>query len=159
MNRLQQKLSLALVCLVLLAGCESPSAGLSADQAPIVQENGEPAHITVQHCLIGFRTSVRGKNIPRSKEQAEKLANDILQRARDGEDFGKLVREYTDDSPPGIYEMANDGVAPSRGVYGRRSMVPAFGNTGFPLEVGEYGIAEFDEKDSPYGWHIVKRVK
>ncbi|MCH2184080.1 MAG: peptidyl-prolyl cis-trans isomerase, partial [Mariniblastus sp.] len=78
----------------------------------------------------------------------------------DGENFGKLVKEYTDDSPPGIYEMANFGETNvPQGVYERKGMVAAFGNVGFPLPVGGVGLAVYDPQTSPYGWHIIKRIK
>lgn len=38
-------------------------------------------------------------------------------------------------------------------------MVGAFGNVGFPLKVGEVGLAEYDPTESKYGWHIIKRLK
>ncbi len=120
--------------------------------------NNEPEHIKVQHILIGFRGSVSGKPIVRSQEEARKLAYDLLAQAQGGADFDELVRKHTDDSPPGIYGMSNRGAKPGPGEYGRDSMVPAFGNTGFPLGVGEIGIADFDQRNSPYGWHIVKRL-
>lgn len=40
----------------------------------------------------------------------------------------------------------------------RAAMVPAFGDVGFGLEVGEVGVATFDEKSSPFGWHVIKRL-
>jgi len=119
----------------------------------------EPDHIKVQHILIGFQGSVPGKNITRSQEEAKKLAYEILERAKKGEEFPALVKEYTDDAYPGIYGMSNKGVSPGQGEYPRDRMVPAFGNTGFPLEVGGIGIADYDPKTSPYGWHIVKRIE
>jgi len=120
--------------------------------------NTEPEHIKVQHILIGFKGSVPGKPIVRSQEEARKLAYDLLTQAQGGTDFDQLVRKHTDDSPPGIYGMSNRGVQPAQGEYGRDGMVPAFGNAGFPLQVGEIGIADFDPRSSPYGWHIVKRI-
>jgi parvulin-like peptidyl-prolyl isomerase len=119
----------------------------------------EPDHIQVQHILIGFQGSVPGKPIRRSKDEAKTLAYQLLEEARAGVDFDELVRKHTDDSPPGIYGMSNRGVAPARGEYARDGMVPAFGNAGFPLQVGEIGIADYDQRSSPYGWHIVKRLK
>jgi parvulin-like peptidyl-prolyl isomerase len=38
-------------------------------------------------------------------------------------------------------------------------MVPAFGNVGFSLAPGEIGMAEYDPRTSPYGWHIIKRLE
>jgi parvulin-like peptidyl-prolyl isomerase len=50
-------------------------------------------------------------------------------------------------------------VPPADGEYPREGMVPAFGNVGFALNVGEIGIADFDPQTSPFGWHIIKRLK
>jgi len=118
-----------------------------------------PEHVQVQHILIGFVGSVPGKPITRTKEEAKALAYQILERARKGEDFDALVRAYTDDSPPGIYAMSGNGVAPASGEYARNGMVPAFGNVGFELSPGNIGIADYDPKTSPFGWHIIKRLR
>lgn len=77
----------------------------------------EPDHIQVQHILIGFKGSVPGQPISRSKEEARTLAYDLLAQAQGGADFDALVRKHTDDSPPGIYGMSNKGVAPASGEY------------------------------------------
>ena len=138
----------------------SPAAAKSIAPAPKPAPPAKEAdHITIQHVLIGFTGSVPGKNITRTQDDAKKLAEEILARAKKGEDFDALVKQYTDDSPPGIYSMANNGVSPGQGEYPRGRMVPAFGDTGFPLGVGEFGMASYDPTRSPYGWHIVKRLK
>ena len=128
---------------------------------PEAEKKEEPKYITVQHILIGFQGSVRGKSITRTKEEAKTLAEELLKKAKAGEDFDTLVKEHTDDSHPGIYKMANHGVPGDRAnrVYSRGQMVPAFGNVGFPLDVGGVGMAAHDPRNSPYGWHIVKRVE
>ncbi|HEY6221302.1 MAG TPA: peptidylprolyl isomerase [Candidatus Eisenbacteria bacterium] len=118
-----------------------------------------PAHVEVQHILIGFSGSVPGKNITRTKEEAYQLAHEILEKARKGANFDSLVAKYTDDSPPGIYKMSGDGVPPLLGEYGRRQMVPAFGNVGFAISPGNIDIAEYDPSSSPFGWHIIKRLR
>ena len=145
-------------------GCASPETSTpnsAAEAPPHILENGEPSAITVQHCLIGFAGSVQGKTISRSKESASKLASELLEKLESGEDFDAIIQAYTNDSPPGIYKMANSGLpADSRaGVYSRDGMVPAFGNVGFKLEIGEYGVSEYDPTTSPFGWHIIKRLK
>jgi hypothetical protein len=38
-------------------------------------------------------------------------------------------------------------------------MVPAFGDVGFRITVGEVGLADYDAKASPFGLHIIKRIK
>jgi parvulin-like peptidyl-prolyl isomerase len=127
--------------------------------APNAPSPKEPEHITIQHVLIGFTGSVPGKNITRTQDEAKKLAEEIFARAKKGENFDDLVKKYTDDAAPGIYAMANIGVTPAAGEYARNRMVPAFGDAGFPLQVGEIGMASYDKAKSPYGWHIVKRLK
>ena len=119
----------------------------------------EPEHIQVQHILIGFQGSIPGKGITRTKDQGKELAYQVLERARKGEDFDELVRQYTDDSPPGIYGMSGKGLTPAEGEYSRDRMVPAFGDVGFAISPGNIGIADFDPAASPYGWHIIKRLK
>ena len=117
----------------------------------------EPQQVTVQHILIAFAGS--GTKATRPKEEAKKIAYEVLERARKGEDFDALVKQYTDDSPPGIYSMSGRGVTPTPGVYPRDQMVPAFGNVGFAISPGNIGMADFDPQTSPFGWHIIKRLK
>jgi len=140
---------------------EATAGEATAGEATVGDSKTEPTHITVQHCLIGFKGSVPGKPIRRTKEEAKELATKLLEELKAGADFDEIIRKNTDDSPPGIYKMSNFGISPDarNEVFARGEMVPAFGNTGFPLQVGEYGLAEFDPKKSKYGWHIVKRVE
>jgi len=133
-------------------------AGAKTGTTPVKPEV-LPTHVQVQHILIGFSGSVPGKNISRTKDEAKTLAYQILERARKGENFDELVRQYTDDSPPGIYGMSGIGVAPQSGEFPRDRMVPAFGNVGFSISPGNIGIADYDPQASPFGWHIIKRVK
>jgi hypothetical protein len=127
--------------------------------APAGSPGTEPQRIQVQHVLVGFSGSVPGKRITRTQEEARTLAYDILKRAQGGADFNALVREHTDDSPPGIYGMSNRGVAAAQGEFPREGMVAAFGNVGFALPVGGYGVADFDPRSSPFGYHVIKRLK
>jgi hypothetical protein len=156
-----------IITLLGLFGCQSKKEAESdvtskeAESDVTSQEKPEPDYVTVQHILIGFQGSVRGKAITRSKLEAQVLAEDILKRAQAGEDFDALVKEFTDDSHPGIYKMANHGIPADMAnkVYSRGKMVPAFGDVGFPLEAGGIGMAAHDPQKSPYGWHVIKRVK
>ena len=117
----------------------------------------EPQHILVAHVLISFEGA--GTKATRSRAAAEKLAYEVLARARKGEDFNKLIKDLSDDSGEGVYGMANNRVSPVGEEYERRKMVPAFGDVGFKLEVGSIGMSVFDAQKSPYGWHIIKRLK
>lgn len=122
---------------------------------------GEPDHVTVQHILIAFKGSIPKEDVTRTRSEAEKLAHEILERAMKGEDFNALVKEYTDDQYPGIYEMSNIGVSPdqSKSEYSRSRMVKAFGDVSFALSINEIGLAKYDPEASKYGWHIIKRIE
>jgi foldase protein PrsA len=157
----------------------SAAAALAADTAPAPPAPKAPAaaaapaaagaqaakpapnaeHIQVQHILIGFTGSVPGKNITRTMEEANVLANEVLARAKKGEDFAALVKEYTNDAFPGIYGMCNIGVTPAPGEFPRSNMVKGFGDVSFSLQVDEIGMASYDPATSKYGWHIIKRLK
>lgn len=144
-----------------------PQEGLPAPvtPAPTQDTSGQPERVSVQHILIGFKDAVGFGGSPpekaatRTQEQAKTLAYDLLARAKAGEDFDKLVADNTDDSPPGIYSMSNNGISPSfEGELPRGNLVAAFGDVGFTLEMNEIGIADYDPQASPFGYHIIKRV-
>ncbi len=148
------------------AAAQDSNAKKQFDPQVRTLENGESSHIVVQHVLVAFQGRLPGKNIRRSKAEAAALANEILAKARAGENFEDLVTEFTDDSPPGIYRMANfeqesymSAPRPEDRVYPRDGMVPAFGDVGFPLQIGEIGMSEYDPAKSPFGWHIIKRLE
>jgi hypothetical protein len=142
------------------AFAQNQTAPAEKPKAPAAgKEGGEPDRIRVQHILISFKGRLPGQDISRSMEEAKTLAYQVLERARNGEDFDALVKEFTNDQAPGIYGMVNNGVSPEQGWYPRGRMVGAFGNVGFKLDVGEIGIADFNTETSPYGWHIIKRIE
>jgi len=121
----------------------------------------EPDRVTVQHILIAFKGSIPDEGVTRSKDEAKKLVKEIFERAKKGEDFDALVKEYTDDQHPGIYKMSNIGISPdaSKQEYPRAQMVRAFGDVSFKLGVNDIGLAEYDPEASKYGWHIIKRIE
>ena len=114
--------------------------------------------MVVQHILIGFKRSIAGKKITRTKKEAQALAESLLKRIEEGEDFDALVKEFTDDRYPGYIAMANTGVDPMGGM-SRRDMVDGFGDVSFSLEVGEVGVCPWHGRKSPFGWHIIKRME
>jgi hypothetical protein len=125
---------------------------------PPAASQPEPEHITVAHVLISFAgTRTEAK---RSKAEAEKLASDVLARAKKGEDFDKLMKDLSDDPGGGVYMMANRGARKGNpDEFMRDDMVPAFGDVGFKLDVGGIAMSDFDARKSPFGWHIIKRLK
>lgn len=171
---------LVLVCIVVALGC-SPD-GLSDRTRPqkngrpvnsepkeivyTTLENGEPSHVSVQHCLISFKGRLDPKPVLRNEVEAKKLADELFEKAKAGEDFDAIVKAYTDDNHPGIYHIANfnqetDQSSPNQSewIRARDGLVPAFGQIGFSLKVGDIGMAEYNPESSPFGWHIIKRIK
>lgn len=142
------------------ASTEESAEETTAEATPAEDEVWPPEHVVVQHVLIGFEGSVPGKPVTRSQAEAEALANEILAKAQAGEDFGNLVKEHTDDQYPGFYFLANTGIEPmDASEFRREQMVKAFGDVAFELRVGDVGMASFSETDSPFGWHVIKRVE
>lgn len=137
----------------------TPSTGGTAQGTMPEKPATPPAHIEVQHVLIGYQGSIPNKTITRTKDEAKALADEILGRARSGEDFGALVQKYTDDQFPGVYKLANTGQTPGEGEYPRDGMVKGFSDAAFDLSPGNVGVASYDAQGSPYGWHIIKRLK
>lgn len=147
------------VGLLVLVSCSKKSEETTKSEETSTQE---PARVTVQHILISFGGAIPSKpELTRTLPEAETLAKEILERAKKGEDFDALVKEYTDDSHPGIYSMYNIDVTPDESIeeYPRAGMVKAFGDVSFSLAVGDIGMTEYDVDASKYGWHIIKRLK
>ena len=151
-----------LLAALIVAGCDAPSTPPPAPPPPppppAAPAKAEPEHILVQHVLISFAGA--NPRIPqkRSKEEAEALAKEVFERAKKGEPFDRLMGQ-SDDTGPGQYGMSNHKIPPGQGERPRQGMVPAFGNVGFQLGVGEVGLAGYHPTDSPFGWHVIKRVK
>ena len=133
-------------------------ADVRPELMPAKLANPEPERILVAHILVAFSGAARSK-ATRTREAAEKLAYDLLARARKGDDFNKLMKEFSDDPGPGVYGMANHRVSPKGDDYERKGMVPAFGDVGFKLELGTVGMSLYDPQKSPFGYHVIKRLE
>lgn len=163
------KRSLLVILLIpffMLSGCnkgnersEEKSSGDKPVKSTVTSD--EPERVEVQHILISFKGAIPDEKVIRSKEEAKLLAEELFGRAKAGEDFDALVKEYTDDQYPGIYRMSNSGIVPdsAKEEFSRDRMVKAFGDVSFSLLVGEVGMASYDPAASKYGWHIIKRLK
>ncbi|MFA5435313.1 MAG: peptidylprolyl isomerase, partial [Candidatus Neomarinimicrobiota bacterium] len=74
------------------------------------------------------------------------MAENVLERARGGEDFAMLVADYSEDpgsnTSGGLYEN-----------FPRGRMVQAFEDASFSMKIGEIS----DLVETPYGYHIIKK--
>lgn len=146
---------IAILVLAAAIGCEpsTPPAPYKGDA------RGEPPRLRVQHVLIAFAGALRADpTVKRSQDEAEVLAGEILARAQRGEDFEKLVKDYSNDHGKGIYLLVNHGVPASRGESKRGTFAEGFTKVAFSLKVGEVGMSPYDKNKSPFGYHIIKRL-
>ncbi len=105
-----------------------------------VYEQGKT--VTVRHILL----STQGKS-DSEKVEVKKKMEEILVRARAGEDFATLAKTYSED--PGSKE--NGGLYEN---FGRGQMVKPFEDAAFSVPVGEIS----DIVETTYGYHIVKVI-
>jgi hypothetical protein len=119
----------------------------------------ESAHVVVQHVLVAFDgTGVAA--VTRSKADAQRLAQRVLADARAGRQFRELVRLFSDDrGNDGTIEIANWGVTPGPSERERRTLVRGFTAAAFRLAPDEIALVEYDPVASPFGWHVIKRVR
>jgi parvulin-like peptidyl-prolyl isomerase len=139
---------------------ETPVKELRKDIATLEAKAELPVDdIEVQHLLIAHKDAgIPG--VTRSKEEAEALTADLWKQIKSGADFDKLISKHTNDSAPGIYGMTMKGRGDrNKMIFPRSGMVAAFGDVGWRLNVGEFGVAPYEASKSPYGWHIIKRLK
>jgi peptidyl-prolyl cis-trans isomerase D len=98
-----------------------------------------PERVKAQHIL--FKT--QGKT-PEEIEKIKEKARGVLERAKKGEDFGSLAKQFSEDS------SASSGG--DLGDFGRGQMVPEFENAVFNLGAG----AISDLVQTQFGIHIIK---
>jgi len=142
------------------APASDPLEALRAHMSELMtRPEHDAAEVEVQHLLVAFKGAAQSK-ATRSKQEAEQLAAELYARALAGEYFDDLVRESTDDAHPGIYTMTAGQPAGGRqGVYSRSVMANAFGDVGWRLEVGAFGVSDYDPQTGPFGYHIIKRLR
>ena len=119
-----------------------------------------PQRVKVQSILIGFKGSLPGKEIERSKEEAQKLAQDIFEKSKgQGADFGSLVVSHSDDMVPGVFELTNDAENKKTDQFLKSEFFKAWADKAFELKVGEVAYIPYEENQAAYGFYILKRLE
>lgn len=99
------------------------------------------ARIEARHILLSLPEGATEAQ----RDSVEELARSLRQRARAGEDFGELARQYSDDA--GSASRGGD-----LGTFGRGEMVPAVEEAAFALDAGEIS----EPVETPYGLHLIQ---
>ncbi len=155
-------LRLALIGLVVAtaSACALTPYGSPADPpkaATVIRQQADngtnsenlPTEISASHLLVQYAGSQSAKSaVVRSKEQARGRAEEALKRARGGEEFAALVKEYSDE--PGAAERAG-----ALGRFPHHAMVKPFADAAFHLKVGEIS----NVVESPFGFHVILRTE
>ena len=102
--------------------------------------------VRASHILLGFRGAQRSK-ATRTKDEAKKLAEELVIRTQKGEDFATLAEKYSDD--PSAKQNKGD-----LGFFTWGRMVGSFQETAFGMNPGEVS----DPVESPFGFHVIKVV-
>jgi peptidyl-prolyl cis-trans isomerase C/peptidyl-prolyl cis-trans isomerase SurA len=128
------------------AAAPAPSPSPSAPPAPSVTAVPQET-ITASHILVSWK----GAALPgatRTKDEARKRIQEVIDKLKKGADFGKLAAEYSED-------RSNKDKGGDLGAFPRGRMVPPFDSAAFALKPGEVsGIVE-----TQFGFHVIKRVK
>ena len=140
-----------------LPACGGDSEKLAPASAPRAASND---HVTVDHILIGVQTAEK-PSMRRNEADARAFAYELIAQLRAGGDWDEAKRLNSEDPPPGgPYSLANRGVRlQSQDEFGREGMVPGFSDVAFSLAVGGMGMADYNARTSPFGYHIIKRIK
>jgi parvulin-like peptidyl-prolyl isomerase len=105
----------------------------------------QPETVRAAHVLISTRDDASGTDLSDEQKTAKKkIAEDVLKRAKAGEDFAKLAKEYSDD--PGSKEKGGEYTFP------RGQMVREFEAAAFSLNTNQVS----DLVTTQFGYHIIK---
>ena len=105
----------------------------------------QPESVRASHILFSTRDNATQQELPEDKKAAKKkTAEEVLKRARGGEDFAKLAKEYSED--PGSKDTGGEYTFP------RGRMVPEFEAAAFALTPGQIS----DLVTTQFGYHIIK---
>ncbi|MBW1734492.1 MAG: SurA N-terminal domain-containing protein [Deltaproteobacteria bacterium] len=104
------------------------------------EEYVEPKQVKARHILFKLGQGAKKE----AEEKARKRAEEVLAKARKGEDFAELARKYS--------EGPTKGKGGDLGFFKEGQMVPPFEKAAFKLKKGEIS----DIVKTRFGYHIIK---
>jgi PPIC-type PPIASE domain len=116
-----------------------------ARSAPKYVQPAPPGNIRASHILISY-AGAPATSATRSKAEAKKLADELLVRVNNGEDFATLASTYSD--------CPSKEVGGDLGFFPRGKMVKPFEDAAFALRPGQ--VSQVIE--TQFGYHIIKRT-
>jgi peptidyl-prolyl cis-trans isomerase D len=105
-----------------------------------IAQYSTPEQLAASHILL----KIEDKDEAAVRKQAEEIAG----RAKAGEDFAALAKQYSEDE-------SNNSTGGSLGEFGRGTMVPEFEQAAFAMKPG----AVSDPVKTSFGYHIIKVEK
>ncbi len=115
-------------------------------EAPKFVQPAPPGTVRASHILISYK-GAPATEATRSKEEAQKLAQSLLARVKNGESFEELARTYSD-CPSA--EAGGD-----LGFFGKGRMVKPFEDAAFGIKPGQVSSIV----ETQFGYHIIKRTQ
>jgi parvulin-like peptidyl-prolyl isomerase len=104
-----------------------------------------PERVRAAHILLATRDMATGTELSEEKKAAKrKQAEDLVKRARKGEDFAQLAKEYSED--PGSKDKGGEYTFP------KGQMVAEFEAAAFGLNTNEVS----DVVTTQFGYHVIK---
>ncbi len=114
------------------------------DGEQIIEEDKE---VEARHVLISYEGSA-GASVTRSKGEAEDLAEEILEKAQNGESVEELAMQYSDE--PGAADSGG-----YLGFFGPNDMVKDFEDAAFAMAVGDVSSKLVETE---FGFHIIEVI-
>ena len=114
-----------------------PEAEIEAFYKQNISQYSTPEQVSASHILF----KIEGKD----EAAVRKTAEDVLKRAKSGEDFAALAKQYSEDE-------SNNMKGGDLSTFGRGAMVPEFEQAAFAMKPGEIS----DLVKTAFGFHIIK---